>query len=141
MARQMKRLGLNARLMGGDMLNTPTFIQLAGSDAAGHLSAAAGGQLDARPAGKAFLGRYQSRYKQGVVLLGPQFYDGVMLVADAMRRANSTEPARFLPLVAATSYRGVTADFGFDARGNLKNAPVTISQVEGGAWKVKSVVQ
>lgn len=141
MARQMKRLGINARLMGGDMLNTPTFIQLAGADAVGHYSAVAGGELGSRPAGKDFESRYKARFKQDVVLLGPQFYDGVMIVADAMKRANSTEPAKFLPLIAKTAYKGVTADFGFDAAGNLKNAPVTISQVEGNDWKVKSVVQ
>lgn len=141
MARQMKRLGINARLMGGDMLNTPTFIQLAGADAVGHYSAVAGGELGSRPAGKDFESRYKARFKQDVVLLGPQFYDGVMIVADAMKRANSTEPAKFLPLIAKTAYKGVTADFGFDGAGNLKNAPVTISQVEGNDWKVKSVVQ
>jgi branched-chain amino acid transport system substrate-binding protein len=141
MARQMKRLGINARLMGGDMLNTPTFIQLAGADAAGHYSAVAGGELGSRPAGKDFETRYKARFKQDVVLLGPQFYDGVMIVADAMKRANSTEPAKFLPLIAKTAYKGATADFSFDAAGNLKNAPVTISQVEGNDWKVKSVVQ
>lgn len=141
MARQMKRLGLNARLMGGDMLNTPTFIQLAGPDAVGHYSAVAGGELGSRPAGKDFESRYKARFKQDVVLLGPQFYDGVMIVADAMKRANSTEPAKFLPLIAKTAYKGVTADFSFDGAGNLKNAPVTISQVEGSDWKVKSVVQ
>lgn len=141
MTRQMKRLGINARLMGGDMLNTPTFIQLAGADAAGHYSAVAGGELGSRPAGKDFESRYKARFKQDVVLLGPQFYDGVMIVADAMKRANSTEPAKFLPLIAKTAYKGVTADFSFDAAGNLKNAPVTISQVEGNDWKVKSVVQ
>jgi branched-chain amino acid transport system substrate-binding protein len=141
MARQMKRLGINARLMGGDMLNTPTFIQLAGAESAGHYSAVAGGELGSRPAGKDFETRYKARFKQDVVLLGPQFYDGVMIVADAMKRANSTEPAKFLPLIAKTAYKGVTADFGFDAAGNLKNAPVTISQVEGNDWKVKSVVQ
>ncbi|MFN4238265.1 MAG: branched-chain amino acid ABC transporter substrate-binding protein [Vogesella sp.] len=141
MARQMKRLGINARLMGGDMLNTPTFIQLAGADAVGHYSAVAGGELGSRPAGKDFESRYKARFKQDVVLLGPQFYDGVMIVADAMKRANSTEPAKFLPLIAKTTYKGVTADFSFDAAGNLKNAPVTISQVEGNDWKVKSVVQ
>ena len=141
MARQMKRLGINARLMGGDMLNTPTFIQLAGADAVGHYSAVAGGELGSRPAGKDFESRYKARFKQDVVLLGPQFYDGVMIVADAMKRANSTEPAKFLPLIAKTAYKGVTADFSFDAAGNLKNAPVTISQVEGNDWKVKSVVQ
>ena len=141
MARQMKRLGINARLMGGDMLNTPTFIQLAGPDAVGHYSAVAGGELGSRPAGKDFESRYKARFKQDVVLLGPQFYDGVMIVADAMKRANSTEPAKFLPLIAKTPYKGATADFSFDAAGNLKNAPVTISQVEGNDWKVKSVVQ
>ena len=141
MARQMKRLGINARLMGGDMLNTPTFIQLAGADAVGHYSAVAGGELGSRPAGKDFESRYKARFKQDVVLLGPQFYDGVMIVADAMKRANSIEPAKFLPLIAKTTYKGVTADFSFDAAGNLKNAPVTISQVEGNDWKVKSVVQ
>ncbi|MDC7717842.1 branched-chain amino acid ABC transporter substrate-binding protein [Vogesella sp. DC21W] len=141
MTRQMKRLGINARLMGGDMLNTPTFIQLAGADAVGHYSAVAGGELGSRPAGKDFESRYKARFKQDVVLLGPQFYDGVMIVADAMKRANSTEPAKFLPLIAKTAFKGVTADFSFDAAGNLKNAPVTISQVEGNDWKVKSVVQ
>jgi branched-chain amino acid transport system substrate-binding protein len=139
MAKQMKRLGLNARLMGGDMLNTPTFIQLAGNDASGNYSATAGGVLSARPAGKDFETRYKARYHQDVVLLGPQFYDGVMLVADAMKKANSTEPARFLPYIAKTSYKGVTADFAFDDKGNLKNAPVTISEVQNGAWAVKSV--
>ncbi|WP_147693668.1 branched-chain amino acid ABC transporter substrate-binding protein [Vogesella mureinivorans] len=141
MVRQMKRLGMKARLMGGDMLNTPTFIQLAGADAAGHYSAVAGGELGSRPAGKDFETRYKARFKQDVVLLGPQFYDGVMIVADAMKRANSTEPAKFLPLIAKTAYKGATADFSFDAAGNLKNAPVTISQVEGNDWKVRSVVQ
>lgn len=141
MAKQMKRLGLNARLMGGDMLNTPTFIQLAGTDAAGHFSAAAGGILSARPDGKAFESRYKARYHQDVVLLGPQFYDGVMLVADAMKKANSVEPAKFLPLIAKTSYKGVTADFAFDPNGNLKNAPVTISVVNDNKWTIQSVVK
>ncbi|MFC3532109.1 branched-chain amino acid ABC transporter substrate-binding protein [Vogesella facilis] len=141
MARQMKRLGINAKLMGGDMLSTPTFIQLAGPDAVGHFSAVPGGELGSRPAGKDFESRYKARFKQDVVLLGPQFYDGVMIVADAMKRANSTEPAKFLPFIAKTGYKGVTADFSFDGMGNLKKAPVTISAVEGNDWKVKSVVQ
>jgi branched-chain amino acid transport system substrate-binding protein len=139
MAKQMKRLGIGAKLMGGDMLNTPTFIQLAGEDASGHYSAVAGGVLSARPAGKTFEARYKARFKQDVVLLGPQFYDGVMLVADAMKKANSVEPARFLPFIAKTRYRGVTADFAFDPQGNLLNAPVTISQVSNGVWAVQSV--
>ncbi|MCP9760299.1 branched-chain amino acid ABC transporter substrate-binding protein [Aquitalea sp. S1-19] len=141
LAKQMKRLGMDAKLMGGDMLSTPTFIKLAGADSAGHYSAVPGGELGSRAAGKAFETRYKARFKEDVVLLGPQFYDGVMIVADAMKRADSTDPAKFLPYIAKTNYQGATAVFGFDSAGNLKNAPVTISAVEGNDWKVKSVVQ
>ncbi|WP_374553944.1 branched-chain amino acid ABC transporter substrate-binding protein [Aquitalea pelogenes] len=140
MAKQLKRLGLKARLMGGDMMNTPTFIQLAGADAAGHYSAVAGGVLTARPAGKAFETRYKARFHQDVVLLGPQFYDGVMLVAEAMKQAGSVEPAKYLPKLAAIRYSGVTADFAFAPNGNLLKAPVTLSEVKNNAWQVQAVV-
>ncbi|MBI3145367.1 MAG: branched-chain amino acid ABC transporter substrate-binding protein [Pseudogulbenkiania sp.] len=141
MAKQMKRLGLKARLMGGDMLNTPTFIQLAGADAIGHYSATAGGVLTARPAGKEFETRYKARFKQEVVLLGPQFYDGVMLVAEAMKKANSVEPTQYLTQLAKLHYSGVTSDFAFDAKGDLVRAPVTISVVKDNKWAVQSVAQ
>lgn len=141
MVKQMKRLGIKAKLMGGDMLNTPTFIQLAGADSAGHYSAVPGGVLTARPAGKTFETRYKARFKQDVVLLGPQFYDGVMLVAEAMKKANSVEPSKYLPQLAKLRYTGVTSDFAFDAKGNLLKAPVTISEVSNNKWTVKTVVQ
>lgn len=141
MVRQMKRLGIKARLMGGDMLNTPKFIELAGADAAGEFSAVPGSTLASRPAGKAFEQRYKARFKQDVVLLGPQFYDGVMLVAEAMKQANSTEPARYLPVLAKINYPGVTADFTFDSHGDLKQAPVTISEVKNNKWETRTIVR
>lgn len=141
MVRQMKRLGINARLMGGDMLNTPKFIELAGADAASEFSAVPGSTLASRPAGKVFEQRYKERFKQDVVLLGPQFYDGVMLVAEAMKQANSTDPARYLPVLAKISYRGVTADFTFDSHGDLKQAPVTISEVKNNKWETRAIIR
>jgi len=139
-AKQMKRLGIDARLLGGDMLDTPTFISLAGADAAGNYAGVPGGVLTARPAGKAFEARYKARFKQDVVRLGPQFYDGTMMVAEAMKRADSVEPAKYLPVLAKLSYSGVTSDFSFDGKGDLKKAPVTILKVNGGNWDVQSVV-
>ncbi|KJV27343.1 ABC transporter substrate-binding protein [Aquitalea magnusonii] len=141
MAKQMKRLGIKAKLMGGDMLSTQTFIQLAGADGVGHYSAVPGGVLDSRAAGKLFHARYQARFKQDVVLFGPHFYDGVMLVAEAMKKANSIEPAKYLPQLAKIRYSGVTSDFSFDAKGNLLKAPVTISENTGSKWVVKTVIQ
>jgi branched-chain amino acid transport system substrate-binding protein len=139
-AKQMKRLGIDARLLGGDMLDTPTFISLAGADAAGNYAGVPGGVLAARPAGKAFEARYKARFKQDVVRLGPKFYDGTMMVTEAMKRADSVEPAKYLPVLAKLSYSGVTSDFSFDGKGDLKKAPVTILKVNGGNWDVQSVV-
>lgn len=75
------------------------------------------------------------------MLLGPQFYDGVMLVAEAMKQAGSVEPAKYLPRLAAIRYSGVTADFAFAPNGNLLKAPVTLSVVKNNAWEVQTVVR
>ena len=141
MAKQMKRLGLDARLLGGDMLQTPTFLSLAGDSANGHFAGIPGGQLNDRPAGKAFRQRYQARFKQDVVRLGPQFYDGMMLVAAAMQQAGSVEPARYMPVLAKLSYVGVSTDFSFNAKGDLNKAAVTISEVKNGQWATRAVMQ
>ncbi|MBN3003514.1 branched-chain amino acid transport system substrate-binding protein [Chromobacterium alkanivorans] len=141
MAKQMKRLGLDAKLLGGDMLQTPTFLSLAGDSANGHFAGIPGGQLNDRPAGKAFRQRYQARFKQDVVLLGPQFYDGMMLVAAAMQQAGSVEPARFMPVLAKLSYTGVSTNFSFNAKGDLNKAAVTISEVKNGQWTTRAVMQ
>lgn len=141
MLRQMRRLGIGAQLLGGDMLNTPKFIELAGADAAGTLSAEPGSVLTSRPAGKVFERRYRARFRQEVVRLGPQFYDGVMLVAEAMKQADSTEPSRYLPALAKIRYAGVTTDFVFDGNGDLKKAPVTLSEVRHGRWETRTIVR
>lgn len=96
--------------------------------------------LEARSTGKVWVARYKACFNQDVVLLGPQFYDGMMLVADVMKRVNSTEPAKFLPMITNSHYKGVTADFSFDRSGNLQNAPVALSRVDGDHCEVVSVV-
>ena len=55
--------------------------------------------------------------------------------ASLQRRANSTEPAKFLPEVAKTNYQGVIGPIAFDEKGDLKNAPITIYVVKGGKWE------
>jgi branched-chain amino acid transport system substrate-binding protein len=58
-------------------------------------------------------------------------------MVDAMRRADSTEPAKYLPLLAKTEAVGVTsARIAYDERGDLKEGTITVYQVEGGDWKV-----
>jgi branched-chain amino acid transport system substrate-binding protein len=138
MARQMKTLGMSARLMGGETMNSTKFIELAGPAAEGQVASTPGAALDSRPGGKAFAARYKARYGQDIGLYAPYFYDGVMLIAAAMKAADSTAPARYLPALAKIRYPGITADIAFDAHGDLTHGLLTIFEVKNGKWEVIS---
>ncbi len=138
MARQMQALGLKIKLMGGETMNSAKFIELAGPAAEGQIASTPGAALASRPAGKAFADKYQARYKQDVGLYAPYFYDGVMLIAAAMKAADSADPKKYLPSLAEIKYAGITADIGFDGKGDLINGLLTIFEVKNGKWQVIS---
>jgi branched-chain amino acid transport system substrate-binding protein len=137
MAKQMKQLGMNnVKLMGGETMNSAKFIELAGPAAEGAIASTPGAALDSRPGGKAFAAKYKTRFGQDIGLYAPYFYDGVMAIAAAMKAANSTDPAKYLPALAKINYKGVTADIAFDAHGDLTHGLLTIFEVKNGKWEV-----
>jgi branched-chain amino acid transport system substrate-binding protein len=62
-------------------------------------------------------------------------YDAVMVFIDAMKRAGSTDPAKFVPEMYKTNYQGVIGPIAFDDKGDLVNGPITIYVVKGGKWE------
>lgn len=138
MAKQMKLLGLNIPLMGGETMNSAKFIELAGPAAEGSIASTPGAALESRPGGKDFAAKYKSRFNSDIGLYTPYFYDGVMALAAAMKAANSTDPAKYLPALAKIKYPGVTADIEFDKNGDLTKGLLTIFQVKAGKWEVVS---
>jgi branched-chain amino acid transport system substrate-binding protein len=138
MARQMKALGMEMKLMGGETMNSAKFIELAGPAAEGDIASTPGAALESRPGGPAFAAKYKARYNQDVGLYAPYFYDGVMLIAAAMKAANSTDPAKYLPALAKIRYQGITANVAFDDRGDLTQGLLTIFEVKNGKWVVIS---
>ena len=77
---------------------------------------------------KTFLAGYRQLYGKSPSSFGPNFYDSVKMIAAAMQKTDSTDPARFAPALASTRYQGVVGDYEFDAAHDLKNSPVTIYQ-------------
>ncbi len=134
MAKQMKTLGLkNAKFLTGDGGCTPEFIKLGGEAAEGQYCSLPGVPLESMPGGKAFGDKFTAKYGQ-IQLYAPYVYDAVMVAADAMKRANSVEPATYLPEIGKTSYQGVTARIMFDELGDLKGGSVSMYQVKAGKW-------
>lgn len=134
MAKQLQELGLNVPLLGGETINTAKFLELAGSAAEGHIASTPGAALGQRPGGKAFAERYRQRYKQEIGLYAPYFYDSVMVLAAAMQKADSTDPAKYLPALRAIRHAGITADIAFDANGDLQQGLLSIFRAQGGKW-------
>jgi branched-chain amino acid transport system substrate-binding protein len=134
MARQMKELGIDVPLLGGETMNTAKFLELAGAGAEGNIASTPGAALESRPSGKAFAERYRARYKQQIGLYAPYFYDAVMVVAAAMERAGTSNPAKVLPVLRNIRHSGVTAEIAFDNSGELQQGLLSIFKVKDGKW-------
>ncbi|RPI47089.1 MAG: branched-chain amino acid ABC transporter substrate-binding protein [Betaproteobacteria bacterium] len=134
MARQMRELGLEIPLLGGETMNTAKFLQLAGAAAEGHIASTPGAALESRPGGRAFAQRYRERFKQEIGLYAPYFYDSVMVIAAAMERAGTTAPAKLLPVLRNIRHSGVTAEIAFDNSGDLQRGLLSVFKVQNGKW-------
>jgi branched-chain amino acid transport system substrate-binding protein len=135
MAKQMASLGIKAKFIGGDGIQTPNFIKLAGNAAEGTMASMPGLPMNQMPGGKAFLDKYKAKFNADVELYAPMGYDAVMVFVEAMKRAGSTESAKFLPEIGKTSYQGVIGPIAFDEKGDLQNGPITIYVVKGDKWE------
>lgn len=135
LALQMKQLGLNTRVLSGDMIQTDNFIKLSGSNSEGFMAAVAGNVLAQRAQGRDFSSRYQAKYGKQPLSYGPQHYDAVNLIAKAMQTANSSDPAKMIAALRSISYEGVNASYRFDSHGDLIKAPITIYQIRKARWE------
>lgn len=139
-AKQMRQLGITAQLLGGDGMQTPKFIELAGADAEGAIASIPGLPLDKMPKGPEFQKKFESKYGQ-IQLYAPYAYDAAYVMVEAMKHADSTDPAKYLPELAKTNYEGVTGKISFDAKGDLTSGPITLYKVQGGKWGTLETVQ
>jgi len=133
MVKQLKTLGLKATFLTGDGGCTPEFIKLGGPASEGQYCSLPGVPLDRMPGGADFAGKFTAKHGQ-IQLYAPYVYDAVMVAADAMKRANSTEPAAYLPAIGKTDYQGVTARIRFDDKGDLQDGSISLYQVREGKW-------
>jgi len=58
-----------------------------------------------------------------------------------MRKADSTDPKKYLPALAKVSYMGATGRIEFDGKGDRKDAEMTIFTMKGGNLEPIAVVK
>jgi len=139
MAKQMKQLGIKARFMSGDGACTPEFMKLAGDAAEGFYCTQAGLPLE-RMTDKTFGARYKKRFNAEVQIYSPYSYDAVGVLVDAMKRAKSVDPAKYIVELPKTSYPGLTGRIEFDDKGDVRNGAITMYETKEGKLNVLDVV-
>jgi branched-chain amino acid transport system substrate-binding protein len=142
MIKQMKSLGLSPKFVGGDGICTNEIIKLAG-DAIGNnqVFCAEAGGIEGK-SNEAFKAKFKKRFDTDVQIYAPYVYDAVNLMVDAMVKANSSDPAKYLPVLAKTSgYKGVTGNITFDEKGDIKNGALTLFTYKAGKREQIKIVR
>ena len=132
MAKQMKELGIKAKFLGGDGVCTPEFMKLGGEATEGNYCSLPGMPLEKLAKGPEFKDKFNKKFGMDIQLYSPYVYDAVMVMADSMKRADSVDPAKYLPAIGQTKYDGVTATIQFDEFGDLKGGAISMYQYKGG---------
>ncbi|TMG83792.1 MAG: branched-chain amino acid ABC transporter substrate-binding protein, partial [Betaproteobacteria bacterium] len=99
MVKQMKELGIKAKYIAGDGVCSAEWPKLAGGAAEGQYCTQAGVPPEKMANAKDFVTRFTSKYGP-IQVYAPYSYDAAMTLVAAMQKANSTDPAKYLPELA-----------------------------------------
>jgi branched-chain amino acid transport system substrate-binding protein len=136
MLKQMKALGITAKFMGGDGICTAQLPNLSGdaiSDGQVVCAEAGGVEGEGKVAMEKFRADFKTKFNAEVQLYAPYVYDATKVLVAAMVKADSADPAKYLPTLAATAdFKGVTGPISFDEKGDIKNGALTLFTYKGG---------
>ncbi len=141
-ALQARELGMKEILFGGDGWEAPELVQGPGAAEAlegCYFSTHFAPDQDS-PKAKEFVKKYESRFNAKPDAMAALGYDSAMVLADAIKRAGSTEGSKIRDALAATKdFEGVTGTMTLDAERNARK-PAVIIQLKGGKFVFKETV-
>jgi branched-chain amino acid transport system substrate-binding protein len=130
--RQSRQLGLEVPVLGGDGICSVDMPKLAAGSLDGRGYCAQGGSpLAALQGGPEFASRYEQKFGVKNDIYAPAFYSATMVVAQAIKAANSTDPEKFVPVLKQTQFSTLVGKVAFDKTGEWIDAPVTVYKVSG----------
>ena len=138
MLKQARELGIKSVFAFGDGACTTEMAKLAGAAAEGLVCSQAG--LPVEAASPEFVKAFNAKYGE-IKQYAPFTYDGANLIIASMQKADSADPAKYLPELQKISMKGATGPISFDAKGDRNNAEITIFTLKDGKVVPVGVVQ
>lgn len=139
-ALQARQLGLTVPLFGGDGWESSVLTQIGGAALEGDYFSTHLAPDENLPVVQNFVTKFRAKYGQTPDSMAALGYDSAMILADAMKRAGSTDGAKVRAALAATKdFHGVTGDITIDANRNASK-PAVILTIKNGAFKYVETV-
>lgn len=133
---QARKMGLRIPIIGDDMLDTHRMMEIAGNAAEGVAVPETFVHDENWPTYRHFNEAFIKKYKRQSHTDAAYGYDAVHLLAQAIRRANSSVPERIAKALHATrQWPGATGEFTFDDNGDIPNKKIGIKVVRGDKFK------
>jgi branched-chain amino acid transport system substrate-binding protein len=140
-AKQARLLGIKAPLLGGDGWVGDSLLKVAGNALDGSFFSCHFSSADKSPVVQGFVEKFKAKHNgetpDDMAALG---YDSAMILADAIKRAGSTEPEKLRDAIAATKeHQGITGKITLDEHRNANKPAVILTIGNGGFDFVETV--
>ena len=134
-ALQARQLGINIPIFGGDGWESATLIDIGGKALEGDYYSTHFSPEDTSMAVQFFVKHFKEKYNETPDAMAALGYDSAMILADAMKRAGTTDAAKVRDALAATKdFHAVTGIITIDANRNASK-PAVILEIKDGAFK------
>ena len=140
-ANQSRELGMKQIMLGGDGWDSAKTAEIGGKAIEGSYYTNHYATDDPNPVVQDFIKKYKAKYPgetpDAMAALG---YDSMRLVADAIKRAESTDGEKLRKAIAETKdFPGVTGAITIDAERNARK-PITVLKIENGEYKLAKTI-
>jgi branched-chain amino acid transport system substrate-binding protein len=138
---QARDLGMKQPLAGGDGWESPKLIEIGGKALEGCFYSNHYHVDDPSPAVRQFVQKYQERFGAKPDSLAALGYDSTKVLADAIKRAGTTDGPKLRDAIAATKgYNGVTGTVNLGPDRNPIGKKLVVLEIKDGQLALKSVV-
>ncbi len=139
-AKQARLLGIKVPLLGGDGWVGDSLLKVAGNSLDGCYLSCHFSADDKSPKTTEFVAKYQAKYGEIPDDMAALGYDSAMILAEAIKRAGTTEPQQLRDAIAATKdHAGITGTITLDAARNASKPAVILTIDKGGFQFVETV--
>ena len=139
MVSQIRAAGLNQPIVGQEGYDSQKFIEIAGKASEGVMITTSLDRDSSSPETQDFISGFAKRAGYPADMVAASCHTALLVVADALKRAGSTDASALRDAISKTSLSASTGKISFNALGEVQK-DVQVQIVKGGNWHHHSVI-